>query len=624
MANACPVGPSLKWMARGQTSGDVDMYCAHSGAKYSGTGATQIAAFRAVADTVASEHVTALTQLVDDLVDAEGRDTCENRARAAVDTELRRAIRTGELVVLHKGDDGNDATNTHVLAKLERGNALVVAGVSSVPIDGSHQKVSATTLQAANKFSRVTVDTLEATVTKGLLLGSNARTSRAQLQFDVLQQSAASIRLHTTNAGARKRSAADMGLDPLNPTGGVAKRWERDTADMSDAVHIADCKAVVDTFGVGMCGAGFESLHTIYALRRDPTKAEGDETLPNNLIALQPTVPPSDKHLGTYVRKEGNVEISLSVIMRYPRPVAVFGENTATVTVDRSDTQQFETHWETATATAFHLFRYVGSFDGINKETDKSPTDVYDMVIGPPKEAWLSPPDMKPMLYRLNNVVKQDEGCANFYYSPASGAPTATDPTYRVSSAPALHLQLCNPYDSDHATKNATCQDGAPTTPFVACWVKIPFSSDDGITTESLQDAHFHASGETLSSQQARLCSSQAGLNDAAVRERLLTDHPYAHRRTPSDNAVAAAVTAGFESEMRRMHGRAFDDRFISDNTCYVLTQSKTQPADARGHVTHMGGVPHGWFVGHMPSVTADAIALTLGVISDLMGFGSI
>jgi hypothetical protein len=122
--------------------------------------------------------------------------------------------------------------------------------------------------------------------------------------------------------------------------------------------------------------------------------------------------------------------------------------------------------------------------------------------------------------------------------------------------------------------------------------------------------------GEAMSSALAWECETEKVLSAHDKREVVMSVNPFAHRGADSTvDTFREDVVDAFMDQMRYKHGKEFNGDFIDDETCFVLTQSATQPSDSRGHVARMGAGKNEWSIGHMPSMATDATAATMAIL---------
>lgn len=83
------------------------------------------------------------------------------------------------------------------------------------------------------------------------LLGKSPAISEAELARRQIQKATVSVKVHTTQAGARKRKMMDDYDD--DPYGGSAKPWQMDIADRSNKEHMRELRTTVRAIAAGLC-----------------------------------------------------------------------------------------------------------------------------------------------------------------------------------------------------------------------------------------------------------------------------------------------------------------------------------------------------------------------------------
>lgn len=222
----------------------------------------QIEHFRRIADSFASEHLSELESMYNEVYATEEEADKSQKIAQKLAATLTTKIRRGEFVVL-KAERGNAAGATRLLA--EHNGAHTLVGTNT-PTAAAVQGVMLTEADlAAAKLFRVHADAttqgLDARVANLVGAGDPA-IKRAMLARVMYEKSQLNVRGHNTTHNARKRGAAHLEFDP---SGGVTKPWERDVTADAPGVHIRELESIVKAAAAGLCPVASmpDELHII-------------------------------------------------------------------------------------------------------------------------------------------------------------------------------------------------------------------------------------------------------------------------------------------------------------------------------------------------------------------------
>ena len=229
----------------------------------------QIEHFRRIADSFASEHLSELESMYNEVYATEEEADKSQQIAQKLAATLTEKIRRGEYTVL-KAERGNPAGATRLLAERNGVHTLVKSSraAAAAPSGAIQQGVLLTVGQLdAAKLFRVHADAatqgLEARVADMVGAGDPA-IKRAMLARVMYDKSQLSVRGHNTTHNARKRGAAHLEFDP---SGGVTKPWERDVSADAPGVHIRELESIVKAAAAGLCPTASvaDELHILIA-----------------------------------------------------------------------------------------------------------------------------------------------------------------------------------------------------------------------------------------------------------------------------------------------------------------------------------------------------------------------